>query len=60
MKLRMQESHEKGVESRPVLSFALGIARCPAKRNTGIGGLGIEFREVAIGTPTLWIWWKAT
>jgi hypothetical protein len=35
MKQRMQESHEKGVAIRSAPSFAVGAARCPAKRKQG-------------------------
>ncbi len=50
----MKDPHEKGVAIHSAPSFALGTARCTAKRKQGnIGGLGMELRKRPIRTPTL-------
>src|SRR6516225_11200624 len=60
MKQRRKKPHEQGLAIHSAPSFALGIARCTAKRKQGIGGVGIELRKLAIWTPTLLKWRKAT
>jgi len=58
MKQGMQESYEKGVANHSAPSFALGTARCTAKRKQGYRR-GIDLRKDAIRTPMLLSWWKA-
>src|SRR5215469_4288678 len=61
MKQRMQNSYEKGLAIHSAPSFARDLPRGrPRSVNRGIGGVGIELRKLAIWTPTLLKWRKAT
>src|SRR6516165_10662130 len=46
MESRMKEPHEKGVAIRSAPSFALGAAKCPAKRKQGKGWAGYRASKI--------------
>src|SRR5215469_11709270 len=62
MEVRMQEPYEKGVAIRSAPSFALDVAKCPAKRKQGkrwagyraskIGNQGADAVQIAEGNTT--------